>query len=209
MTAIILPFHAEMDLPPMALPGNPERVTMQSDFPGDTERIDWAELVAGAVAASHGQLSSQAVRRLSASSANVIENTEPGAAGVLLRCVTAVRRPSGRIASVILAHVLLRAVRFTSPEGTYVELRAAAPVVYTGGATARDEVVEATLEQLLDQVEAACQSLSATLGKQPDDCMVWSLPSRTQASTWFTELNRRLVQRFYAPLQPQKWALVA
>jgi hypothetical protein len=85
---------------------------------------------------------------------------------------------------------------------TYVELRTAAPVIYTGGGAVREEVLEATLEQLLEQVELPSQALCKTLERQHEDCAVWSMPLRTQAGAWFTELNRRLVQHFYARLLP-------
>jgi hypothetical protein len=209
MTATVLAFRTEMQLPSSAVPGNPDLVMVLPDFPSEQQAEAWSQMVADSLLTEQGPFTAQAAQRLASQAAGEMTVSEDAVAGMLVRAVATVQRPSGRVAGVALVHLSLHAERVITPEGSYASLRVGTPVVHTSGLAAQTEVLEAALMNLLDQAEAAAAALVEEVRLDDLDCIVWNLPVRFGNGTLLRELNLRLIERFYSPAVSEATKLVA
>jgi hypothetical protein len=202
MTAIIHQLHAELSIHPVQAMGNPDIVTILPDFPSPAEAAEWIQVLRTELTTEQGSFSAQALTRLTARNAHRIETDEFDGRSMLLRSVATVRRPSGRVTGIALAHMAVHAEREVHPEGVFISLRFGAPVMHLNDSANKTEVLEATLIHMLDQAEEAASSLVLALGHSTDMPIVWTLPTRSSGAHLLQELNARLVQRFYGAYYP-------
>lgn len=190
----VLQFPVSYEIPAAAPKGNPDQVTVFDCFPNGDTGSAWLEQVAIACR-QNGDISERAFRRLSDLRAG--HTTVEGAtARHQVRSVAALYRPSGRVASVVVAHLALHAERVSTPEGCFVEIRVGAPQVHHNGEYSIEAVAEAAMLKLLDQMEVAAVSLADSL-RQAGDCVLWSLPTRSCTDAVINEMNTRLLSCFF------------
>ncbi|VTU42066.1 MULTISPECIES: hypothetical protein [unclassified Variovorax] len=209
MTATVLAFRTELQLPSPSAPGNPDLVMVLPDFPSEQQALAWSEMVVDSLATEQGPFTAQAARRLANQQAGELTVNEDDVAGILVRAVATVQRPSGRVAGVALVHLSMHAERVTTPEASYARLRVGLPVVHTAGLAVQTEVLEAALMNLLDQAEAAADALVQEVRREASDCVVWNLPVRFGDGELLQELNLRLIERFYASSLDEETMLAA
>lgn len=198
MNAAILPFRTDVSLPATAELGNPDHVTVLSDFENAAEAEILTSMVVEKVTHAEGPVTAQAAARLATKSANILSIDEDGVASIQLRSVASVRRPSGRVGGVCLVHTSVQAEHTLTPEGSYIVLRVGAPVVHIAALGEQVPVMEATLQHMLDQIEEAAATLADALGRCDEDTITWNLPTRSTSAEFQRELNMRFIEYFYA-----------
>lgn len=209
MTASVLSFRTEMALPAAIENGNPDIVSIVPAFTDAEQASTCISALASATASSQGEFSAQALQRLATQAAGHVVPNEFGGAAFLVRTIAQVARPSGRITGHALAHLAIHGERTTTPEGTYIVLRIAAPSVHTVDQGEKTEVLEATLLTMLEQAEDAADALVAHLYRADSDIVVWNLPIRHKSTALMQDLNARLLQRLFVSPTPRKFLKAA